>query len=172
MSCAFCIKRLVARSVKDQKFIASKPCGGEITGHTISEGEYVRWNGHILRCSLKKWKRMSYRPALECCKCASTFWPSSLSPRSVCSLIPVPLYFSHFDITHMLYTHPCISPRQKRSFLPCFCFAASCTLTRPEYLAAAAWSEKTGLWDITCCGVGSGFQNRRFLQLCHSGQGP
>ena len=86
MSCAYCIKCLVARSVKDQKYTTSRACVGEVVGHSLAEGEYVFWKGHLLRCMIVKWKRMSQRPALRCVKSALTFWPSSLPPSGPCAL--------------------------------------------------------------------------------------
>ena len=80
LTCAYCIRCIVARTVKDQKYIESRPCAGEIMGHTLSEGECTMMRGHLFRCTIVPWRRSTPRPVRTCSKCAATFWPSALPP--------------------------------------------------------------------------------------------
>ena len=71
---AFCVRCFVSRKVRDQLFVATMECTGDLMGNTLEEGAYMRYNLHLLRLTLRPWKRASLRPALTCIFCKRWAW--------------------------------------------------------------------------------------------------
>ena len=80
---AFCCRCFVSRKMRDQGFIASDPCRGDIMGGPCVEGDYIVLGEKVFRCVFFPWKRASQRPGFECAKCHEWAWPRRWSDGRV-----------------------------------------------------------------------------------------
>ena len=77
LSLVYCIRCHISRKSRDQAFITTQECEGDMLGVSLAEGEYVRVEHHLLRLTMRDWKRASLRPALTCIFCKRWAWARS-----------------------------------------------------------------------------------------------
>ena len=74
-ACAYCSKCHIFRVIRDQEFIATRPCAKDAP--PLREGETGVRDGIEVRLEIRQWKRTSKRPFMTCTTCKKGWWATT-----------------------------------------------------------------------------------------------